>query len=340
MDCYYAAVEMRDTPNLHGRPVAVGGQPGRRGVLCTCNYAARRFGLHSAMPSLQALKLCPALVLLPPRMSVYRQISQQIRQIFKKYTDKIEPLSLDEAYLDVTECQLFSGSATLIAQAIRKEIVETQRLTASAGVAPNKFLAKVVSDWQKPDGLTVITPEQVADFVFKIPVKTILGVGKVTQKKLYALKLHTCGDLQKMERKFLDDHFGKFGETLYHFCRGIDHRHVVSDRQAKTVSVETTLEKDLKHVQQIVLVLRDLFQRLIQRLSTKSREPIKAQFIKLKFNNFTRASKTMASYELSFEHFCSLLKEAWRAHEHRPLRLIGIGVAFAASCDTPQQLLW
>ena len=192
-DCFYAAVEVRDDPRLRGRPVAVGGDPQRRGVIATCNYPAREFGVRSAMASSQALRLCPELVILPPDFDKYRRVSGQIQDIFRTFTNIIEPLSLDEAFLDVTESPLHANSATRIAEAIRRKVRETVNITVSAGVAPNKFLAKVASDWRKPDGLFVITPEQVAGFVAALPVKRISGVGRVTEDKLTALGIKTCG---------------------------------------------------------------------------------------------------------------------------------------------------
>ena len=188
MDCFYAAIEIRDRPELANKPVAVGGRPNGRGVLTTCNYVARKYGLHSAMPSAQALKLCPKVVLLPVHMDKYKKASTEIHKIFQRYTQLIEPLSLDEAYLDVSEVDLHQGSATLIAKSIRKDIYEQQKLTASAGIAPNKFLAKVASDWNKPNGQFVITPDDVNDFVSALPVGKIPGVGPVTQNKFKPFK--------------------------------------------------------------------------------------------------------------------------------------------------------
>lgn len=196
MDCYYAAVEMRDFPEYRGKPLAVGGSSDRRGVISTCNYEARKFGVHSAMATAYALKLCPDLILVPTRMQVYKDVSLQIREIFSRYTQVIEPLSLDEAYLDVSECQQYKGSATLIAAAIRRDILAETGLTASAGIAPVKYLAKVASDLNKPNGQYVITPEAIPEFVKTLSLRKIPGVGKVTAEKLSSLGLNTCGDVQ------------------------------------------------------------------------------------------------------------------------------------------------
>ena len=215
MDCFYAAVEMRDDPRLKGIPIAVGGAPDRRGVISTCNYEAREFGVHSAMATAYALRLCPQLKVLPGRMSHYQSISRQIRQIFGRYTDLVEPLSLDEAFLDVSDSELFKGSATRIAEDIRKTIKNELDLTASAGVAPNKFLAKICSDENKPDGQFVITPDEVDAFVVKLPVKKISGVGKVTAQRLAKHNIVTCADVREMGEKKLIQLFGGLGELLY-----------------------------------------------------------------------------------------------------------------------------
>ena len=195
-DCFYASVEMRDDPSLRGRPLAVGGRADQRGVIATCNYEARRYGIHSAMATAQAVKLCPDLILIPPNMEKYRITSRQIMDIYRDYTDLVEPLSLDEAYLDVTNSPHCKGSATLIAQEIRRRIFETVGITASAGVAPNKFVAKIASDWNKPDGLFLVRPGEVDAFVAALPVKKLFGVGKVTAAKLHSLGAQTCGDLR------------------------------------------------------------------------------------------------------------------------------------------------
>lgn len=214
MDCFYAAIEMRDAPHLRSLPIAVGGSPDGRGVLCTANYLAREYGVRSAMASYKALKLCPDLVIVPVDFAKYRSVAHAIRKIFYSYTDLVEPLSLDEAYLDVTDCELFDNQARLIAKAICQEIIDTQHLTASAGVAPNKFLAKVASDWRKPNGIFVIPPQKVANFVQKLPVEKIFGVGKVTQRKMQQFGIYTCQDLQALSMTQLIERFGTFGQRL------------------------------------------------------------------------------------------------------------------------------
>ena len=247
-DCFYAAVEMRDDPSLVNLPIAIGGKSDRRGVVATCNYKARQFGVRSAMPTGQALKLCPDLVVIPGTMAKYREAALQIRQIFYRYTDKVEPLSLDEAYLDVTDCTECHGSATLIAEEIRQVISREVGVTASAGIAPNKFLAKVASDLNKPDGQFVITPENVEGFVEKLEVKRIFGVGKVTNEKLRRLGIVTCGDLQQRSLVELVDKFGVFGKRLHDLSFGRDEREVNANSRRKSLSVEHTYSDDLQDI--------------------------------------------------------------------------------------------
>ncbi|WP_233114499.1 DNA polymerase IV, partial [Aggregatibacter actinomycetemcomitans] len=248
MDCFYASTEIRENPFLADKPVAVGGRAEQRGMLTTCNYAAREFGLHSAMPTAQALKLCPNLVLLPVNMPLYREVSQQIHQIFQRYTSIIEPLSLDEAYLDVTDCDKCAGSATWIAQDIRSAIFNELHLTASAGLAPLKFLAKIASDQNKPNGQFVIEPKEVADFVATLPLKKIPGVGKVTSEKLLQMGLATCADVQKYDRNALFNLFGKVGQHIWAYSHGIDERPVQPHRERKSVGVETTLLENIEQL--------------------------------------------------------------------------------------------
>ncbi len=343
MDCFYAAIEVRDQPSLRGRPVAVGGRPEQRGVLCTCNYEARRYGLHSAMPSALALRRCPGLVLLPVRMEKYKQVSRQIQAIFRQFTDIIEPLSLDEAYLDVSHSRHCQGSATRIAQLIRQRIFEQQRLTASAGVAPNKFLAKVASDWRKPNGLFVITPAEVTDFVRRLPVEKVFGVGKVTARRMAELGIATCGDLQAWPLEALRQHFGSFGDNLYRLCRGQDDRPVQTQRLRKSLSVEETYSQDLttladcrKHLP----VLLAEFQRRLARLDPRRERPIKSLFVKIKFSDFSQTTiQSPYRGSLTLAHFLLLLERRYREHP-RPVRLLGLGVHFQSpqQAQAPRQL--
>src|SRR5271170_811013 len=235
MDAFYASVEQRDDPNLRGKPVVVAWR-GARSVVCAASYEARTFGVRSAMPAVRAERLCPTAIFIPPDFTRYRAVSRQTREIFQRHTDLIEPLSLDEAYLDVTENKTNLPTATRVATAIRQQIREELNLTASAGVAPNKFLAKIASDWRKPDGLFVIQPHEVESFLFPLPVGRIPGVGQVTESRMKALGIATVGDLYAMELPALEEHFGSYGLRLYQLARGIDHNPVVPNRVSKSIS--------------------------------------------------------------------------------------------------------
>jgi len=328
-DCFYAAVEMRDDPSLRNYPIAIGGKSDRRGVVATCNYKAREYGVRSAMPTGQALKLCPDLVVVPGTMAKYREASMKIRQIFYRYTDKVEPLSLDEAFLDVTDCTQCSGSATLIAEEIRRTIAEEVGVTASAGVASNKFLAKVASDLNKPDGQYVITPQNIAAFVKQLEVKRINGVGKVTNEKLSRLGVKTCGDLQTFELLDLVDKFGVFGKRLHDLCRGIDNRPVNANSRRKSLSVERTYSGDLADQPACILKLPELLLELRSRLrQVDSDYIVTKQFLKIKFNDFTSTTLERAATDsLPLDSFEALFDEAWQRGA-RPVRLMGLGVRF------------
>ena len=244
MDAFYASVEQRDDPHLRGKPVVVAWR-GNRSVVCAASYEARRFGVRSAMPAVRAERLCPEAIFLPPDFPRYRAVSRMVREILKRHTDLIEPLSLDEAYLDVTENKTGLPTATRVARAIREQIREELHLTASAGVATNKFLAKIASDWKKPDGLFVIQPKDVDAFLLPLPVGRIPGVGKVTEKKLDRVGIRTVGDLRTMGKSALEERFGRYGQRLYELARGIDNNPVVPDRPTQSVSAEDTFERDV-----------------------------------------------------------------------------------------------
>lgn len=244
MDAFYASVEQRDEPSLRGRPVVVAWR-GARSVVCAASYEARVFGVRSAMPAIRAERLCPDAVFVPPDFTRYRAVSKQVREIFQRHTDLIEPLSLDEAYLDVTEPKAGPASATDIAQLIRAQIRDETRLTASAGIAPNKFLAKIASDWRKPDGQFVIRPQRIDEFLMPLPVGRIPGVGKVMQAKLEELGVHTVGDLRGIDAETLRRRFGSFGARLYECARGIDERAVQPDQPVQSISTEDTFAEDL-----------------------------------------------------------------------------------------------
>lgn len=328
LDCFYAAVEMRDNPNLKGKPIAIGGTPEQRSVLCTCNYEARKYGVRSAMSSFKAKQLCKTLIIIPPRMEKYKAISQKIHAIFKRYTDLIEPLSLDEAYLDVTDCQQEQGSATLIAKAIREAIFDELGLTASAGIAPNKLIAKVASDLNKPNGQCVVTPKDVPAFMAKLPVAKIFGVGKVMQKKMAKFGIETCADLQAKSFQELSTLFGKFGESLYQYSRGIDERPVNPKRIRKSLSVERTFFKDILNLEAAAIDIEKLMVELKRRLQSNKRQ-IRSTFVKIKFDDFSQTTAEASSSDLSFESVRQLFQKAF-LRKRRPFRLLGVGVSFAS----------
>ncbi|UZE28036.1 DNA polymerase IV [Pseudomonas asplenii] len=325
-DCFYAAIEMRDDPNLAGRPMAVGGSADRRGVIATCNYEARAFGVRSAMSSRHALNLCPDLVIVKPRMDVYKEVSKEIQAIFRDYTELIEPLSLDEAYLDVSDSPHFAGSATRIAQDIRRRVSRQLHITVSAGVAPNKFLAKIASDWKKPDGLFVITPDQVEDFVSGLPVSKLHGVGKVTADKLGRLGIVDCLQLREWNKLSLVREFGSFGERLWGLARGIDERLVQNDSRRQSVSVENTYDTDLPDLESCLEKLPELMETLTGRIARldSSYRPGKP-FVKVKFHDFSQTTLEQAGAARDLESYRQLLSQAF-ARGGKPVRLLGIGV--------------
>ena len=335
MDCFYAAVEMRDDPGLRGRPVAVGGTAEGRGVICAASYEARTWGVKSAMPAGRAQSLCPDLVLLPPDFRKYKEASRHIHKIFSEYSDLVEPLSLDEAFLDVTDSDHHKGSATLIAREIRTRIQSELHRTASAGVAPNKFLAKVASDLDKPDGLVVITPPEVKSFVRDLPVGRIFGVGPVTAARMKDLGIHTCGDLQGYPRTEIIQRFGRHGESLYHLCRGDDSRPVRTDRLRKSLSVEETFAQDRTGQEACldeVPPLLDELQRRLKRARNKQPSRIHTVFLKMRFKDFTTTTIQAAGDAPSLSTYKRLCRKAWQ-RGNRPVRLLGLGVRF----QEPQQ---
>jgi DNA polymerase-4 len=325
---------MRDDPSLRDLPIAIGGKSDRRGVVATCNYKAREYGVRSAMPTGQALKLCPDLVVVPGTMSKYREAAQQIRQIFYRYTDKVEPLSLDEAFLDVTDCRECHGSATLIAEEIRQVIAREVGVTASAGIAPNKFLAKVASDLNKPDGQYVITPPEIDAFVEKLKVKRIFGVGKVTNEKLRRLGIETCGDLQQRPLLELVDKFGVFGKRLHDLSFGRDNREVNANSRRKSLSVERTYSDDLVDQAACLQKLPDLLLELRSRLRrVDSDYLVTKQLIKMKFSDFTSTTvERQVVKGLPIESFEDLCLQAWE-RGGRSVRLLGLGVRFIDTRD-------
>jgi len=336
MDCFYAAVELRERPELRGRPVAVGGSSGR-GVLTTCNYEARAYGCHSAMPVFKARELCPQLVLLPVRFDLYRAESIRIREIFARFTALVEPLSLDEAYLDLSH--LRSEGAVLAAE-IRNRIREETGLTASAGIAPNKFLAKIASDWRKPDGQFEIRPDEIEDFLAPLPVERIWGVGKATAARLRACGITTCGELRERSEIELAQRFGKFGSELRRLAHGIDERPVNPHRERKSLSNETTFLENLDTLEEGLLRLEPLVAELSEDFDARhSRREIRECFVKLKFGDFKTTTAQRASDRIDLALLRELLAEAWSRGEGRSVRLIGTGVRFRPEDeDAPVQL--
>jgi DNA polymerase IV len=283
MDAFYASVEQRDDPKLRGKPVIVAWKS-KRSVVCAASYEARAFGVHSAMPAMRAERLCPRAIFLPPDFPRYRQVSTSVREIFRRHTDQIEPLSLDEAYLDVTDNKTRLPTATLVARTIREQIRLELNLTASAGVAPNKFLAKLASDWRKPDGLFVIQPEEIDGFLRPLDVGRLPGVGKVTGERLAKLEVKTIEDLQALDLQSLEGHFGSYGRRLYDLARGVDHNEVVSDRPTRSISVEDTFDQDV-----LLAETEPTIRRLVDKLWSASRNELRIArtvILKLKTSEF------------------------------------------------------
>jgi DNA polymerase IV len=329
MDAFYASVEQRDDPQLRGRPVVVAWR-GNRSVVCAASYEARRFGVHSAMPAVRAERLCPEAVFVPPDFVRYRAVSRAVREIFLRHTDLIEPLSLDEAYLDVTENKVGLPTATRVAKAIRQEIRDELQLTASAGVAPNKFLAKIASDWRKPDGLFVIQPEDIEAFLPPLPVGRIPGVGKVTENRLKQIGVQTVGNLQALEMAILEAQFGRYGHRLYELARGIDQNEVIADRPTKSISAEDTLERDIPLAE-----TADLIARLAVKVWTASRKEARTArtvVLKLKtsdFNILTR-SHTPNAPPASCAELTAIalaLRERVSDEPGQRFRLVGVGLS-------------
>ena len=341
MDAFYASVEQRDHPEYRGRPVIVGGAPQRRGVVAACSYEARKFGIHSAMPSARAAKLCPHAVFIKPRFDVYRRISEQIRTIFLRYTELVEPLSLDEAYLDVSDCGLFQGSATRIARSLKTEIRNATGLTASAGVSYNKFLAKIASDMDKPDGLYVIAPDAGEVFIENLPIGRFFGVGKATEARMIKLNIKTGADLKLLSREQLHRHFGKTGEFFYQIARGIDKRPVSNRRQRKSISSETTFMEDLSDTETMLRRLELLADDTMQTL-TKKQLTARTLTIKVKYADFQQVtrSKTLPEPFVAAASVGPVLAELLAKTDagKRRVRLLGVGVSNLKPLSSVQNL--
>jgi len=333
MDCFYAAIEERENPSLRGKPVGVGGSE-RRGVLTTANYEARKYGCRSAMPVFKALELCPHLTLVPVQFELYRAISSQIRSIFGRFTDLIEPLSLDEAYLDVSHLQ---SDGAAIAREVRAQILEETGLTASAGISSNKLIAKIASDWEKPNGQKHVPDPEIPAFVAALPVGRIWGVGKKMREKLSALGVETCADLQRLDQIELSRRFGKWGIELWHLCRGIDDREVSPDRTRKSVSSETTFSENIKVLPALVPPMRGMIEGLLEDLAkSHSDRVIRSLVVKMKFADFDRTTAERAGHFVDPAVFEDLLAEAWKRGNNRPVRLLGVGVRFEDPKESEQ----
>jgi DNA polymerase-4 len=339
MDCFYAAVEMRERPELAGQPVAVGGG-GHRGVVTTCNYEARKFGVRSAMPGFMARERCPYLVFLPLRFDLYRAASQQIRGIFYEYTPLVEPLSLDEAYLDVSSLSEDGRYAWDIAKEIRARILAETGLTASAGIAPNKMLAKIASDWRKPNGQFAILPDQVQEFMASLPVRKVWGIGPKSAERFASRGIHTCGDLQKISLPELMVQFGKWGEELYHLCRGEDSREVRPHRISKSLSNENTFSDNLGSLEACEAAIEILSEELLKELRQKSPDrKVRKAFVKVKFADFSRTTRECLCNEPSAEIYRMLLAGAY-VRKSLPVRLLGTGVRFEEAAEVLQPELF
>jgi DNA polymerase-4 len=340
MDAFYASVEQRDDPRLRGKPVVVAWR-GKRSVVCAASYEARRFGVRSAMPAVRAERLCPDAIFVAPDFPRYRAVSRITHEIFRRHTDLIEPLSLDEAYLDVTENKTGLVAATLVARTIREQICQELQLAASAGVAANKFLAKIVSDWRKPDGLFVIRPEEVDKFLSRLPVSRLPGVGKATEKKLEHPGVQTVEHLRGLDVTALEERFGQYGVRLYELARGIDRSEVVPNRPTKSISAEDTFEHDVPLAE-----TESMIRRLAERVWAASRKEsriARTVVLKLKtseFNILTR-SCTLSSPPASCEEMTSIalsLRERVDLDPSQHFRLVGVGLSnFRESDDSPAQ---
>lgn len=338
MDAFYASVEQRDRPELRGKPVAVGGLS-PRSVLCTASYEARAFGVRAALPTSMALKRCPDLIVVPPRFEIYSQISREIRAIFVEYTNLIEPLSLDEAFLDVTENKKNIPSATILAREIKARIREVTGLTASAGVSYNKFLAKIASGYQKPDGLTVIPPEKAGSFVESLSIRDFFGIGKVTAERLEKHGIHTGKDLKERSEAELVELFGKSGPYYYRVARGIDERPVVSSRERKSIGAERTFERDIADLPEMEARLREICGEVVQRM-TKNEKYGRTITLKIKYADFTVSTRSQTIQETIqnasklFEIVLQLLHSP--DAPSRAVRLLGVAVT---KFDSPTRAL-
>ncbi|WP_288678574.1 DNA polymerase IV [uncultured Clostridium sp.] len=330
MDAFYASIEQRDNPKYKGKPLIVGGDPNRRGVVATCSYEARKYGIHSAMPSLTAYKLCPKAIFIRPRMEVYKKVSRQVMNILNEYSNLVEPLSLDEAFVDVSKSKRCKGSATLIALEIKERIFKEVGLTASAGVSFNKFLAKMASDFRKPDGITVITEENSKNFIRKLPIGKFFGVGRVTKNKLNNIGVFKGEDLLGFSEKELIGILGDRGKILYEFARGIDNRQVNPYRIRKSIGKEITLREDIEDIEEMIEILEKIAERVSESLCLLNKKG-KTVTLKVKFNDFKHITRS-----ITLEHFLKEQKEIMECvkdlisivnFKNKKVRLLGITIS-------------
>jgi len=332
MDAFYASVEIRDRPELADKAVAVGGSAEGRGVISAANYVARRYGVHSAMPTVTAKRLCPDLILLPGRMDLYAEVSQQIRRIFERFTPLIEPLSLDEAFLDVAQSEKLFGPAESIGRKIKQAVKKELGLVVSIGIAPNKFIAKIASDIDKPDGFVYVAQDQIQAFLDPLPIKRIWGVGKVTEKHLQRLGIYTVKDLRLQPKESLLQRFGEHGAHLWALAHGIDHRPVISDYDAKSISHEVTFPQDIEDKDTLLAILLQLTEQVATRLRRHGYEG-RTVHLKIRYSDFTTLSRSH-----TLDHASNITSELWQAAKTLfltklpetklpPVRLLGMGVS-------------
>jgi DNA polymerase-4 len=344
MDAFYASIEERDRPELVGKPVIVGGTPEKRGVVSAANYIARKYGVHSAMPAVTAHRLCPQGIFLPPRIDYYAEVSSQIRTIFERFTPLVEPLSLDEAFLDVTGSEHLFGPAVEIGRQIKQAIRQELRLVASVGVAPNKFLAKIASDLKKPDALVVVEPDKVQEFLDPLPVERLWGVGKQSSKVFERLGIRTIGQLRQWPLDVLQSRFGSNGEYLWQLAHGIDDRPVVPEREAKSISHETTFEQDISEVEVLRSWLLELTEQVGWRLRRHGLRGRTVQ-LKVRFADFSLITRSQTLVEPT-----DITQELWNTADemlchklpvsHLPVRLVGMGVSSIDDSGMVQRLLF
>lgn len=332
MDAFYASIEVRDKPSIKNRPVVIATHPnltGGKGIVSTCNYHARKYGIHSAMPAIKAYQLCPKAVFIPPRMSYYAEISRQIHQVFKKYTDCIEPMSLDEAYLDVTDNKIGEKSALKIATLIQKEVYQAVHLTCSIGVSYNKFIAKIASDYRKPEGITLVTPNQAVEFLKKLPIEKFHGVGQKSVEKMYQLGIYTGEQLYEQELEYLVDNFGKMGYLLYHKVRGISSNRVNTERVRKSIGKETTFSPFIQSNSVIFKELEILCDKVMKKMVSKG-YLCKTIVLKIRYYDFETLTRQYQAddYFNNVETAYKIIQQLWTqwGNSTKTVRLLGVSV--------------